>query len=152
MFALIREILGRQSRLPMSNISTWLVLNTALKRNFATSDEPHIAPWTFFQDFSSLQLLPDTKMFNGPWDQTPHCGSIHSRSPLLAPCALNSSDTGFYSSWDTVPTPDPRPLPRLSHLVCWNVLVPLPHPFFWLSPLILSFSAQRLLYLQIDFL
>lgn len=37
-------------------------------------------------------------------------------------------------------------------LVCWNVLIPLPYLFFWLSPLILSFSAQRLLYLQIGFL
>lgn len=79
-FALIREILGRQSRLPMSNLPTWLVLNTDLKRNCATSDEPHTASWTFSQDISSLQLLPNTYSFNGPSDKTPHCGSIHSRS------------------------------------------------------------------------
>lgn len=152
-FALIREILGRQPRLPMSNISTCWFSTQPWKGTLQPLMSPTLHLGHFPKILAHSSFCPTLKIFFiGPSDQTPHCGSIHSRSPLSAPGTLSSSDTGFYSSWDTVPTPNPRPLPRLFHLVCWNVLISLPYLFFWLSPLILSFSAQRLLYLQIGFL
>lgn len=66
-FALIREILGRQPRLPMRNLPTWLVLNTDLKRNCITSDEPHTACWTFSQDISSSSFCPILTFFQWPF-------------------------------------------------------------------------------------